>query len=133
MVPDEITKFFKSIINNAPIFSALLGLLTILLGYRLVFEKEKRNELNTISEELFTKLTKERSNITPMGGGVSRIEFDKLNRRLCVFNRFRFQKYVKAYYQTKNDNYKRSETGAPYYQDTTSIKEAIDKLLKFLK
>ena len=96
--------------------------------------KEKLNETTRISNELFIKLTKERNNITTMGGGVSSIEFDNLTTRFGIFRKIKFTKLINGYYKAKQDNYRRSEnSGAVFYEHTGTIKEAIDKLLKILR
>lgn len=99
-------------------------------SHRFSDSRDRRKELNEITEKIFIALTKEKANPAAMWN-ISEIDFAILRRRLPFWRRRSLDKYVKYYYGSKENNRHKNPNGSVSYHDTTSIVSAIDELLKF--
>jgi hypothetical protein len=129
-------RIFGIVLNQTDLW--LLGIVIslglALIGFYLSNTLNRRKDRNKAAAIIAAILRKERSGATPE----SRIDFSDFRRVLSGKELIRFDKHIEEYERAKkNSAVKFRETsdlfvaGSGSYQDTTSIVEAIDKLLKF--
>jgi hypothetical protein len=88
-----------------------------------------RKDFNEMADEIFTKLSDEHRYIGNFKG-VTEIEFKLFRRRMLPWNRRKFDRCVKAYYEAKREKHRKEDQGF-HHQGTPEIRAAIEKLLRF--
>ena len=116
----------------APWIAIASSLTTLLIGYRLGINSERRKEYNELADPLYTKLNRRLSAASAHTFAIDEQTRDAVRRRMGIIQRRKFDAALREF-DTATAKTTQDDCGQVHYTDVDAVNASLLKLAKVLK